>query len=63
MKQQSIGHLIALITVAIWGTTFISTKICAKICGNTKGGMDMNRLIEPVHKNARLRVPGECNFQ
>lgn len=27
MKQQSVGHLIALITVAIWGTTFISTKI------------------------------------
>ena len=27
MKQQSIGHLIALVTVAIWGTTFISTKI------------------------------------
>lgn len=27
MKQQSVGHLIALVTVAVWGTTFISTKI------------------------------------
>ena len=27
MNQQTIGHLIALFTVSIWGTTFIATKI------------------------------------
>ena len=27
MNQQGIGHLIALFTVGVWGTTFIATKI------------------------------------
>lgn len=27
MHQQGIGHLIALLTVGVWGTTFIATKI------------------------------------
>ncbi|GAA0182239.1 DMT family transporter [Clostridium sediminicola] len=29
-KKESIGHIMALITVFIWGTTFISTKIILK---------------------------------
>lgn len=29
-KEESIGHIIALITIFIWGTTFISTKIILK---------------------------------
>ena len=26
-QRQGIGHILALLTIVIWGTTFISTKI------------------------------------
>lgn len=27
MNKKVIGHLVALVTILIWGTTFISTKV------------------------------------
>lgn len=31
-NRTTIGHIVALITIVIWGTTFISTKILLRVC-------------------------------
>ena len=32
IKSRFVYHLMAIITVAIWGTTFVSTKSLFKFC-------------------------------
>ncbi len=36
MEQKAKGHILALITIFIWGTTFISTKFYLKLLRQLK---------------------------
>ena len=60
MKQNAAaGHLAALFTILIWGTTFISTKVLLED-GISIGGKHMREIYEVVNHQNAYRYVKEC---